>query len=546
HVASPSQIAQWAEEHPARERIEQLPQVIAGKKSKQYQAFSGGVALFEASMQMRWQEVLDAVSANGLTVGLDPDTDGVALLSRGDSGVVSKLFQTLASTAKVLGNQNAEIDQSEYLNYPVLAINQVKVAQLDDWIVVTNKPQLGKQIVDRYHAIANGSTAPGSRLGDVENYRLAKQSHSSSNNWLFMDIERIRQSGAAPELYSGRTENILAEALVGGLFSVLQETPYATAKLKFDETAIDLSVTLPTQPEWLQSRAYSFAGGDHTAPTHLDAKNRLASFTAYRDLSEMWLRAGDYLTDKAADELAVADATLSTFFAGRDFGVDILGAFEPGVQLIASRQAFPSSSPQPAIKLPQFALQFTMKNPDFMRGEMRRVFISLFGFLNVIGAMEKQPQLDFAMETFEGDVELISTYYLPPSQDETLPGRSFAEAPINYNFTPTIAFRDDKLIVSSTRQLATELATTPNEQSSGSAVNAQLVLNTEVGREILEDNRNQLVTQNMLENGHSSEAAEAEIGLLLSLVELFRESSLTVEAPHKNATVIELHLGVAH
>lgn len=556
HVESASKIVQWAEEHPARSRIEQLPQVIAGKKSQQYQAFAGGVVLFEASMQMRWQQVLEGVSENGLTIGLDPETDGVVLLSHGSTDVAAKLFQTLTSTAKIVGNQNAKIEQSAYQGYPVLSIDQAKIAQLNDWIVVTNKPKLGKQVVDRYHALTNGSTdltesteLPASTefpmgLANVENYRVASESQSSST-WMFIDVDRIRKSGAAPELYSGRTENILAEALVGGLFSILQETPYATAGLTLDESAVDLSIELPTQPVWIEPRKYSFADTPESAPPHLDASDRLLSFTAYRDLSEMWLRSGDYLTEKAADELAVADATLSTFFAGRDFGIDILGAFEPGVQFIASRQAFPTGRPQPAIKLPQFALQFTMKDPEFMRGEIRRVFISLFGFLNVIGAMEKQPQLDFAMDSLEGDVELVSTYYLPPSEDETLPGRSFDQAPINYNFSPTVAFRDDKMIVASTRQLATELATGPDDTAPNTAINSQLILDAQVGKELLVDNRDQLIAQNMLENGHSSEAAEAEIGLLLDLVALLRESSLTIEASSEDATIIKLHLGIA-
>ncbi len=40
-------------------------------------------------------------------------------------------------------------------------------------------------------------------------------------------------------------------------------------------------------------------------------------------------------------------------------------------------------------------------------------------------------------------------------------------------------------------------------------------------REALLDNRDQLIAQNMLENGHSKKEAEGEVDLLLGLLQLF-------------------------
>jgi hypothetical protein len=253
------------------------------------------------------------------------------------------------------------------------------------------------------------------------------------------------------------------------------------------------------------------------------------AISAYRDVSTMWLRGADLMTPKAVDQQAAADSGLSNLFSGKDFGEDILGALEPNHRLIAVRQDFADRTPQPAIKLPAFALVSRLRDRDSMQGELRRIFQSLIGFLNIIGASNAQPQLDLDMDKGDG-FQLITSEYVPAVED-----RDSREARINYNFSPSIAFVGDRFILASTKELATQLIPVSDGSDAGSlndqpwTTNSQVSANVAVLRQVLADNRAQLIAQNMLEKGHDEEAAESEVDAVLALLDVFRAADLRID-----------------
>ncbi len=551
HVPSATAIVDTILNHPLRERIEALPEIQQGKQSKQYTAFMGGVALFEASMTMAWPDTVSALSSDGLFLAVDAPSKGVVALAKGSSPEITQRFiKTVISTVKI-ANSKAKVKEADYDRFHAYSIDDVLITQLDGWLLATNKPELAKTIVDRYIALVDkNSEIRSDSLAEQEGFQSAAKNSSESAAWAYLNIAMIRDSGAAQELYSGKSENILAEAIFGGILSNLRETPHATAWLSLDAGDLGLSVTLPHQQEWIGEREYFF-GPDNSgaAPPHIVAQDQIGSLTAYRNLAEMWLRAGDLLTEKAADELATADSTLSTFFSGRDFGEDILGGLAPDIQIVVSEQQFDGSTPTPVVKLPAFALQFRMLDPEKMQSDMRRVFLSLVGFLNVVGAMEGQPQLDFAMDSYAGG-EIISTKYIAPDKENALPGNTYDAAAINYNFTPSIGFASDRIIVSSSESLARELiapnASPSKQPSSQQKASQHAATSPNTGIKLwvppiasaLRANREQLIAQNMLEKGHDRQAAESEINLLLTLltfvsdaeIELRADEDLTVDA----------------
>ena len=133
--------------------------------------------------------------------------------------------------------------------------------------------------------------------------------------------------------------------------------------------------------------------------------------------------------------------------------------------------------------------------------------------------MNGQPQLDLDMEKTDA-AQFVTSSYLPD------PNAKDAHAvKINYNFSPSIAFAGSRFVVASTNALAHALATaSATERPAGDAdrvVNSDGVLRFDTLREILTDNRGQLVAQNMLKEGHTKEEAERDIGVLLELVGWF-------------------------
>jgi hypothetical protein len=174
------------------------------------------------------------------------------------------------------------------------------------------------------------------------------------------------------------------------------------------------------------------------------------------------------------------------------------------------------------LKLPAFAMVLKLKDPETMRGELRRTFQSAIGFFNIVGAQNGQPQLEMDMQKV-GETDLITSHYLPKNKD-----LDSTTAPIIFNFSPSVSFTGDRFVLASTARLAQELGTAPLKTASGA--NTSIDLNADVLRETLVDNREQLISQNMLEEGHSREEAEAAIGLLLEVMQSFQGAGIELKA----------------
>ena len=243
----------------------------------------------------------------------------------------------------------------------------------------------------------------------------------------------------------------------------------------------------------------------------------MASLIAYRNLTELWLRAGDLFNEKVNDQLAQADNTLTTLFSGKDFGTDILGAIEPQIQLLVTEQQFEPSY-APAIQLPSVGLVAKLKDPR-MKNELKRTFQSFIGFLNVTGAMQGNPQLDLDSESIEGK-QIYTATYIREGDKQYENG-----LPIQFNFSPTLAFDGDLVFIASTNTLVKKVAinsTKQNEAETLAKNNTVLEVNFKSLQNVLEANRRQLVSQNMLEKGHSKSEAEKETDTWISLLSLLR------------------------
>lgn len=505
--------------HPLRRRIESLPAYEEVVKSGSLSQLNLGVAAFEASMGKPWQKSIDALTEGGVSIAIDPGTDGIALLIKcKEAGMLQRLQGFLLALGQMKEGKLSPIEQGDYRGFTAYRFSkELKLAIIGPWMLITNKSDLGKSIIDQYLDRKDESLKSSEWFSHA-----VKEQESRDVTPLvsaYIDVATIRSAGVAKELFNDKTDNPVAEVLFGGVLANLVKTPVATATFILNADGANMQLSSPHDVKWQSPREYFFGEDQQVAaPPLLDIPNRLFAISAHRDLSQMWLRSGDILTEQANEGIAKADTQLTTFFSGRDFGEDILGALESDIQIVGTSQDFTGILPQPATKLPAFAIQFRMKTPDETIPEFRRIFQSFIGFLNVVGAMDGQPQFDLGMETI-GDAKLYTATYIAMRDN-----RESMSAPINFNFSPTIAFAGDRLILSSTIPLARELAGTnlvgSNEVASR---NTAGILDAKILKQVLGDNRSQLVANNMLEKGHTKQAAEAEIGLLLEIVNLFKE-----------------------
>jgi len=464
----------------------------------------------------------------------------VAIITHSSAtGLVDQTRDVILSFAREDAKKKGNDDPTksgEYRGIKAYQLNKGEVATFDGWSVITNNEDLGKNIIDRYLDRTSDSLATSQR------FQQARQQVSpEAVVWSYADVETIRAAGVANDVFGGKAKDPGGELILGGLLANLAKTPFATGELKIDQQHVSLVLKSPHDVNWIgEGREYYFGPqGTGRAPPLLQVPNTIVALSTYRDVSGMWLRAGDLFNKEVNDQLASADSTLTTLFSGRDFGEDILGAIKPELQLIVARQTFEEGRPQPSIRLPAFALVAQLKEPERMRPELRRIFQSLIGFLNITGAMNGQPQLDLDNEQIGGNQLVTATYALEVDRPNQ------TEAKLNYNFSPSLAFADNFVILSSTTPLAHQLieAAKSTPPASAEPDNTMATADAKVLREILQDNRSHLIAQNMLQSGHSHDEAEREIDTLLSILQLLHGVDLRFKAD--NHLQLEVNVSLA-
>ncbi len=524
----PDEFLPVVEQHGLVKRLLALAPVRTAMQKNEYVAFRGVLALVEVQMELPWREVVRRGIGGGLAIAFDKETGGVVLIAKTTDGSTHAKFAEVLTNLVALDAQNKAKDNpvaaSEYREQKVYSVEQIWVATVADWVVAANRRELHHQVVDRILDQSNGSLAEDSQFAEAR-----KAANPSAVVWGYANLAAVRDAGIASQAFAERTENPLAEILLGGIVSTLRQTPYVTVDLVVRDDGIEISASAPHDRSWAGDLREHYFGpqGLGAAPPHLDVDDAILSIGAYRDVSSMWLRAGDLLDEQANEQLAKADSDLSTLFAGKDFGEDVLGAFGPTLRLALTRQTFAEGQPAPAIKLPAFALVADLKDSAESQPELRRTFQSLIGFFNIVGAMNGQPQLDLSTEKFEG-IELVTASHVE-DKEATDPEK----LRINYNFSPSVAFADGRFVLASTKELAVALATAPASKGAAEDVsrvaNSRAELRFDALRETLADNREHLIAQNMLEKGHSRAVADEEIGVLIDVTQWFDRLELQLD-----------------
>ncbi|MCA9270123.1 MAG: hypothetical protein KDA41_16690, partial [Planctomycetales bacterium] len=479
----------------------------------------------ETELEMPWRKVLETVTAGGVHFAFDPPTQGAAvLIQSSDAATLDKFLGAVLDLAELDAkfNKKDEIRSGQYRGVKVYRVDRARFAVADRWLVICNNDELGKRIVDLH---LDGGDAT---LARNEQFRAARKSIADAPVvWAYVNVAALRDAGAAKDAFRGKSDNPVAELLAGGLLATAQHTPYLTLSGYLTPKQLRLVAAAPHEAAWAgEAREYFFGPrGQGVAPPLLSPAGTILSVSTHRDIAQMWLRADDLLDEKAVDQLAQADSNLSTLFAGKDFGEQILGSFQPDVQIVAVRQDFADVLPRPAIKLPAAAIVFRLKEPEAMMPEMRRTFQSLVGFLNIVGAQQGQPPLDIDIDKADG-LQLVHASYVP-TEDE----KESTSARINYNFSPTVAFAGDRFVIASTTALARQLgeAKPALARAKGANANTELTLHAATLREALADNRDQLVAQNMLKEGHTREEAQQQVDGLLAVLGVLHDASLSLD-----------------
>jgi hypothetical protein len=382
------------------------------------------------------------------------------------------------------------------------------------------------QLAGLHAAIDRLTDKEPTSLADTAFYREAREAAGSQAvGWSVVRLEELRNVSEVSQALDGKSDNPLAELVAGGIFGTLRTSPWVVSSLHMDQNQLRLRTELPRTSDASATRDWYFpAPEDHVSAAPLRLPRTLLSLSSYRDAAGMWQARDELFNEETAAKLAQADTNLGLYFAGQDFGTQILSEFRPHWRLAIARQQYEPGQPIPAIKLPALAFVMELKNPQSFGTTMLVSFQKTIGLINLVGGQQGQQQLLLTSESYRGANISKATYLF---DDAT----NMQAAPIYYNASPSCALMNNNFIVGTTteivRQTIDALASTNSSEEA--AVNTRVRIDLAEIAAALADNRALLVSQNVLKEGHSTEQAEQEIDLVLELLRWARQASLSLD-----------------
>jgi hypothetical protein len=563
-VEHPAEMIRIVLDHPLRKRLEQSSNYKQAFDTPQFKEFEQIVQAVEQRSGVKWRKALEVGTGGGFAIAFDPPTEGVVILAKSTDPKTSEsvrdaLFDLAREDAKNKGNPDP-VQTKEYRGLTAYKVGDSVVANVGPWMIISNKPNLGKAIADRLFDEGE-SLAKDSAFVEARKLELAKGAGERGTAWAFVRLAPLRLFAASNPIFdeNAKSDNPVAELLLGGLAGSLRRAPYLAGSLLLKEQGVKLTVTSPNDRSWIpKGREFFFAptserGGG--ADKALRPKGTLLSITTYRDLARWWEAGPDTYTEGVAAKMAQADSGLSNFLGGKSFGGDVLGSFGPQIQFVVTAQDFKAAGvPEPSIRLPAGALVLRLKEKEAAKAgiakHMRVAFQSLVALGNLDGASKGRPLLEMKTDRRAGAEILYATYEAPgeddakpQAADKAAPGgaKAAAEKDIYYNFSPALVISKDRLMLCSTKQIAQDLVdqVAKDDAAGGARVpqNTLVEISAQPIGEMLLANREQLVAQNMLEKGHDRTEAEKEIDVFIALVSAVREARLSLVPTDKTVSL---------
>ena len=522
-----SPVNQWLD-HPLRESLMQTEAFKKLWRSPQALQLRSGMTVAELALGLKLDQLAKDLTEQGAYVAVDTKTKGAALLLHTKSqewldDYIDKALDFLRRDAKSKGNPDP-VQSAEYRGIRGYKIQNGIFAAIGPWMLVTNQGDLAKAILDHRVDKTQG-------LSQAPWYRQARESHASKTDSpsadFWIDMLSLREQMSNNDLFRGQAKDFGAELILGGILSVMANAQVMQGSVSVDAQGVSFEAQTPSKPEWFGEARQHYVGPDATghAPNWPTIPGSIATLATYRDVAQMWLRAGDLFDQNVNEQLAQADNTLTTIFAGKDFGTDILGAIEPQLQLFAVEPQFAEGKLRPTIQLPSFGLVAKLRDPAKLQRELKRTFQSFIGFLNVAGAQEGQPQLELDTIQHQG----VSIYTAQYILDED---RKYPDGlPIQFNFSPTLAFYEDRMVLCSSVESAKSMVGQSAQGDSDTKENFQTWLDADASaiQRVLQANSNPIIAQNMLEKGNTRLEAKREFDTLMLMLGLVKRLSMSME-----------------
>jgi hypothetical protein len=490
-----------------------------------FREFLGVIRYLETRLDTDWKGGLRRLIAGGVTLAARPDGTVWLMIDAEDPKLLNELHEILLGFTRAEAEKQGQpgrVASVEYRGVTGWTFGGGEAhAIIGNRLLLSNKAEALRGVLDLR------ADPQGQSLASLPAYQAARRAvgpEAAATIFVRLDVlkqhppfqKALTQSGnpMASLLFAGVTEAIRGSSWLAMGLGVEGETLKLEAVV--DGTSAGSSgpaaFALPDQP-------------DQGAWPNLSVPRRIAALSLYRDLHAFYA-AKDELFPERGSGLIFFENMMGIFFTGRDLTEEVLAETTPEIRLVVAQQEYDPSVGTPRVQIPAFAAIFRMRNPEQFAEVVEEAWQKALGLINFTQGQQAQPGL-IIDRLFQGETKFSIAYY---SSRRIKAG---TEPDTRYNFRPALAMPGDYVILSSTEALARDLIDAVENEAGNrpkptAETHSLVELDAVQLASILGVNRENLIRQNMVNEGNTREQAETQIDVLLTILGYLGRAKLDV------------------
>ena len=487
-----------------------IQQKVADGGADQFKAIVG---YFEANLGTDWKSATRTLLSGGATFAAYPDQSVLLVVDGADADLLEKLraFTTTVAKGEAAKKGNAEnIKSGDYRGVTGWTLGAKEAhAVIGSRLIVANNVERLKSAIDL-------KEDGGASLADQAEFKASRKAAGpNADAFLMVNMGALKQG---PDIQKGleKFENPVGSLLLAGVAESVRAANVITLALDVDGDKVSLAAMSDGKID-AENSSVAFAqteDGSGALP-NLKVPGFLAGFSVYRDMHGFYAAKDDLFPNRTGG-LIFFENMMGIFFSGRDLTDEVLAETEPEIRVLVAKQKYDENVGTPKTQIPAFAAILRMKDPDKFSMVMEEAWQKAIGLVNFTRGQNAEPGL-IIDRPIHGDTQFTVARFAAPKVEER------TDADTRFNFNPALAMPNGYLVLSSTEGLACDLIDALKKETTETLAGIEQVHSlAEVDgtnlAAILKVNREQLVRNNMLEEGHSRDQAETAIDTLLSIV----------------------------
>ncbi|HUT12136.1 MAG TPA: DUF3352 domain-containing protein [Thermoguttaceae bacterium] len=525
-VSQPEALLDLAFDPKMIEAVASLPAYQKQAEQPGFRQFLQVVRFLEMTLDTPWPTGVRKLVGGGVTLAASADGGALLIVDAQDAQMLQRLHEILLGFAKNQAEkqeQPGRVASEEYRGATCWTFGGDEAhAILGNRLLLANRSEVLKAALD-LRAKPDGQSLASSPA--YQNARAALSGDMVAS--AFVNLQPLKQHPPVKDLLTQSSSNPLATLLLAGVTEALRDSSWLAVGLDVEEDTLSLSAVVDGKAGGENSpAAFALPSRDaEGALPNLAVPRRIAAASLYRDLHRFYAAKDDLFPERTSG-LIFFENMMGIFFSGMDLTEEVFGETRPEIRVVVAEQDYDSAVGTPQVQFPAFAAVFHLERPAEFAEVVEEAWQKAVGLINFTRGQQAQPGLIIDRPVHSGTKFTVAYFRSPKDADRT-------NVDARFNFRPALATEGEYLIFSSTEGLAGDLIDALKKEQAGTpkplAETHSLVELDGAGLlSILAANRENLIRQNMLEEGNTQAEAETQIDLILAVLKYLDEAKLSV------------------